>query len=557
MEHPEYFSLVKGKRIWDRGQVCTSNPEVYRITTRSVREIMDENPENKIFSVCQDDGYGWCECAECGAQDTRERKISDRLIIFCNGVAARVKRSHPDKLIYTYAYTEMGGDPPLSVRPADNLIIQITHYSPCCHIHPIETCPDNARMKERLDGWNRLNARLYVYDYRVDYRNYLMPYPDWYAVARDIPHYHDVGVEGMFYQGGTEVSQHGMVHWLLAKLMWNHKANAEELYGKFFKQYFQGAAAPMQRYFRLLNDRVWRENLHMNLYSRPTPEVFTPEVLREAEGCFEEALRLANTDMVKRRIERERVPLYWVHLKVSRGTFPPDSRQVIRWIDFPEWKTALADFIRIATREGMTHMCESPQSNPMYIQGFVEEILGMTVHDREEYRYIKGAGVHEGNYCVYSRVHENAEDQAWTFDPVVLKGNTLYTYSAWIKFEPQGPGSFVRCLAIPGSCESKVTIDEKTEWKQVSVTFSTPNTPSVVARVQPGRLTGPGEMWIDDVRLVEESNPEENLLENGNFEISRGTQPQGWWAPRVVGTDWLSYPPMKEFLMNPAGFEVK
>lgn len=201
LSHPEYFALVDGKRQWDRAQICTSNPEVIKICAEAIIKQMDEIPDCKIFSLCQDDGYGWCECEKCKALDVDENLMTDRLLKFANAVAKLVYEKHPDKYIYTYAYTSKNQDPPKTegLKPAKNLIVQTTHYSPCCHSHPIATCEQNTKFKSQVERWTKLCDAFYIYDYRVDYRHYLMPYPNCYAIAKDIPYYKRLGVKGLFY----------------------------------------------------------------------------------------------------------------------------------------------------------------------------------------------------------------------------------------------------------------------------------------------------------------------------------------------------------------------
>ena len=43
-KHPEYFSMVKGKRIKDQTQLCLTNPEVLRATIERVKEWIAKNP---------------------------------------------------------------------------------------------------------------------------------------------------------------------------------------------------------------------------------------------------------------------------------------------------------------------------------------------------------------------------------------------------------------------------------------------------------------------------------------------------------------------------------
>ena len=45
-EHPEYFALVNGKRIWHGGQICTSNPEVIKICAQSLIKRMKARPRS-------------------------------------------------------------------------------------------------------------------------------------------------------------------------------------------------------------------------------------------------------------------------------------------------------------------------------------------------------------------------------------------------------------------------------------------------------------------------------------------------------------------------------
>src|SRR5574340_408162 len=61
-EHPEYCSLIKGKRLKDQSQLCWTNEDVIRICTDEIRKAMREQPEAFVFSVSQNDWHNYCEC---------------------------------------------------------------------------------------------------------------------------------------------------------------------------------------------------------------------------------------------------------------------------------------------------------------------------------------------------------------------------------------------------------------------------------------------------------------------------------------------------------------
>ena len=85
-EHPEYFSLLNGNRTPD-GQLCLTNPDVYRIVVDELRARMKEKPGATFWSVSQNDTYAPCECATCRAIDSAEGSPSGSLLAFVNRVA--------------------------------------------------------------------------------------------------------------------------------------------------------------------------------------------------------------------------------------------------------------------------------------------------------------------------------------------------------------------------------------------------------------------------------------------------------------------------------------
>ena len=64
-DHPEYFSLIDGKRVvldGGRTQLCLTNPEVYDICVEAVRKALREHPEARIISISQNDWHIGCQC---------------------------------------------------------------------------------------------------------------------------------------------------------------------------------------------------------------------------------------------------------------------------------------------------------------------------------------------------------------------------------------------------------------------------------------------------------------------------------------------------------------
>jgi len=227
-DHPEFFALVKGKRIvtdsrTHENQLCTSNPDVIKEVAKTLIDTLDSQPEIEIITLSPNDGGGFCECEKCRALDEPGRDWfatnSRRLAIFNNEVAKIVGEKHPGVLIKVGAYASYAR-PPLDpdYKPEDNLFFQLCHLY-FCHNHPLgsdkckagetyEPAPrylPNQDFEKILDEWVKLSPHLFIYEYySINGMNLAnLPWPMVHALRTDIPIYRDKGVEGFY----TQLSQ--------------------------------------------------------------------------------------------------------------------------------------------------------------------------------------------------------------------------------------------------------------------------------------------------------------------------------------------------------------
>ncbi len=103
-DHPEYYSLIDGKRVYDRAQLCLTNPDVLKIVTERLKKTMRENPDYLIYSVSQNDWRNPCQCEKCQAIAQKEGSESGPIIWFVNQVAEAIEKEFPDKFVGTLAY---------------------------------------------------------------------------------------------------------------------------------------------------------------------------------------------------------------------------------------------------------------------------------------------------------------------------------------------------------------------------------------------------------------------------------------------------------------------
>ena len=174
-EHPEYFCLVKGKRVLSGlacygPNPCTSNPEVLDRMAETVLMILDHPHGNEAATVTigNDDSMQWCECEACKALDPAEtasdgkRRRADRYWRMVNEIARRVWAKRPDAKLGGWAYQDFW-KPPLKVKPDSRLSLVISFNNQCWR-HSIDDpeCDVNRDLAALYRMWKPLKMRLVV-----------------------------------------------------------------------------------------------------------------------------------------------------------------------------------------------------------------------------------------------------------------------------------------------------------------------------------------------------------------------------------------------------------
>ncbi len=317
-DHPEYFSLIDGRRRVERGQLCLSNPEVLRLGVEAVLKWMAEHPEATIYSVSQNDWEGWCECDQCRRIEQEEGGAhSGPILRFVNALAAEVEKKHPAKLIDTLAYWYSEA-PPAKVRPRPNVRIRLCPIG-VCEAHPYERCPHNAYFMKNLRAWSQITDQLYIWHYNTNFSHYLMPFPDFDELAADIPMYLRHGVVGLFMEGAYPKGGGGenaeLRSYVMARLLWDPQASVEAAITEFIEGVYGRAAPAMREYFELLHREVRPpprgEGRHFWIYGVPE---FSAGFLERARDSFGRAEAAAENEAVRARVRQARLSLDYLEL---------------------------------------------------------------------------------------------------------------------------------------------------------------------------------------------------------------------------------------------------
>lgn len=254
------------------------------------------------------------------------------------------------------------------MRAHPNVVVRLVtgpypRGEPACSAHAFEDakCYANADLREEIRAWSRVTDRLYVWDYIVNFRQYLLPFPNIHTLGPNIRYMVENGVRGIFEQGSGDVTVSDMAElkaYLVAKLLWNPDYDEEMGMEEFLSAYYGDAAGAIREYLDVLRGEVAGGDYytsHMQLFN-PHVDVpyLAPAILARARVLLEGAEERVSTDpeMLK-RVRRLRLSLDYIKLSMAERIMAlvddvEGRRSVSDWYD-----SSIAAFFSAAEEVGV------------------------------------------------------------------------------------------------------------------------------------------------------------------------------------------------------------
>ena len=292
---------------------CLTNPEVLKIVTASALEELRANPKAENISISQNDNNKYCRCKNCAAIDEREGTPMGSLLKFVNAAASEIEKEFPEVKIGTlsYWYTRQ---PPKTLRPRDNVQIQLCSIE-CCLIHPIDdpNCPLNVRFYEDMKNWGQLSNDIAIWNYNTNFSNYLLPCPNLRVIEPNIRYFVANQAKGIFMQAagnamGAELSD--LRNYVISNLLWDPNASGEALVEEFLTLHYAEAAPPIRDFITLVHDTAEQSGLHENCFGSAKDYGIDENLAQAGIEAYTEALQLAESDVVRQRVEKASVAAY-------------------------------------------------------------------------------------------------------------------------------------------------------------------------------------------------------------------------------------------------------
>ena len=391
------FSYSRQHKKWLRatsahgpGQVCFTNPETRRLFTEKLLDYIKSDRKNSlpnrypiVYCLMANDNNQKCECKKCLAAAKKYKAYSGLMIEFINDIANRIKKYYPDVIIQTAAYMYTAA-PPVGIKPADNVMVQIAQlggeYSGASRdtCRPL-SCPNNKLQQQQIVQWGKI-ANLGIWDYWVLFAGRgKYPAVNVKSIAENLRFYHKNGVSLVFAECEWEhyTSFHALRLWVGYRFLNNLNLNVDQEIKRFIKAYYGKAAPYMQEYYDYLQKRNNEvkgslSDLPLNRRSDLDDAFFrtTERLLSAAEKAE------SGNKLILHRIGRERISVDMARLdkrQLLSKNLQPDQKTVIKRLrnNF-EWVCKTynrADKLKNNIQE-MNNFCAGLLANVPALSGF-------------------------------------------------------------------------------------------------------------------------------------------------------------------------------------------
>lgn len=371
--HPEYYSLIDGVRR-PSTQLCLSNPEVLQVLIASLKVKIAEKPKATYWSVSQDDNDRYCACDNCKALNQKFGGVpSGSIIWFVNQVA----KAFPDKIISTLAYWYSRKAPKnIQIEPNVNIML--------CNIESTREAPvfvTDKAFSNDLKDWGALSKDILIWDYNIQFTNFVSPFPNLYTIKPNIKFYTDNNVNALFMQANNEPAAEMALlrSYLISKFMWNPDLDEKTVMDEFLNGYFGAAGIFIRKYIDSMQASLQESKMKLSIFGDPihAKEAYlSSNMLVIYNKLFDQAEKaVANNTSLLQRVQTARLPLMYAAIQIGRTEIDTDrsmfyTKQNGNIAVKTEMKNLVTTFINRCLNEKIKLLRERAGSPEHYLEAY-------------------------------------------------------------------------------------------------------------------------------------------------------------------------------------------
>ena len=233
---------------------------------------------------------------------------------------------------------------------------------------PIATNP-NDNFGEDLRAWGKLTRDIMIWDYVVQFRHLVSPFPNLRVLQPNIRFFVENGTNAHFQQGNREIGGefYELRQYLISRLLWNPNCDINGEMDDFLKHYYHEAAPYIRQYIDLMHDELEASGEKLGIFMSPEDYCekgfLRDELMARYETIFTQAMEaVSGQPEILQRVKVAYMPLTYALFNIAKKRGTADSRcfeQIDgKWRTRPEILTRLDEFVALCRETGVTRLSE-------------------------------------------------------------------------------------------------------------------------------------------------------------------------------------------------------
>ncbi len=355
---------AKNPQWYAGGQLAMMNDGMRAALADAIgRRLAKEPNYGDYWFGLMDNDWGWDMDGESRAFAQKHGCVpSAPLFDMVKDVARRVQQKYPKAKFASNAY-HWGFNPPRNLEIPDSIrVFPMT-------IHLDYSTPlnvgRNVHLGRDLEQWNATAKNILLWDHVVNFHGFIQPTPNLYPIAETIKWLDGLkNIQGYFAEASwnTKGSEFASLRtWLMARLLWDPKADYKKAVEEYCDAYFGAAGKIMRDYIDYMH--VYSVQTRSPIWEKVNVDapMLTLDFIVKADAMMAQAAQLVKDDPVRlKHVNQVRVTIDYVAL-LRRQEFEREAaKRGIKWNSDRANRTARAK--AIAEAEGIK---QYRQSGPM------------------------------------------------------------------------------------------------------------------------------------------------------------------------------------------------
>lgn len=255
----DMHARVNGKKTDE--QLCFSSPTLRKKLSAAIQEKSKDEPNLSKYMIMPNDNSLACTCEACLKLGNTAKNASPAVFHLLNELAEKFPQLH----FYSSAYLSTEFPPVFSLKSNVGVMISTMSFPKAV---PLEAHRQYPVIKDFFSNWTKRCQEIYLWDYAIQFDNYLDAYPSIKTTQKNWTQFREWGVKGIFMQGPEEqyAAFNDLKAAVYAQLMENIHLDIDTAIDQYLAENYPHTSATISTYYKIIENKAARNSFPLDIY---------------------------------------------------------------------------------------------------------------------------------------------------------------------------------------------------------------------------------------------------------------------------------------------------